>query len=173
MTSSLVKVFILYRYLSTSQGAGNGTPATRGRSHIDNVQLTIYLARGRKHIPLKDFLSVFIQIAPYSPREGPETQGSCKSRQKPNHLYSSLSTSRGAGNKISLITSYFSAWYSYLSTSRGAGNEGFDTALNPITAYSSLSTSRGAGNKVEVVSTTLASATVQIPIYLERGRKRS
>ena len=149
MTSSLVKVFILYRYLSTSQGAGNGTPATRGRSHIDNVQLTIYLARGRKHIPLKDFLSVFIQIAPYSPREGPETQGSCKSRQKPNHLYSSLSTSRGAGN------------------------EGFDTALNPITAYSSLSTSRGAGNKVEVVSTTLASATVQIPIYLERGRKRS
>ena len=38
------------------------------------------------------------RIATYLPREGPETQGSCKIRQKPNHLYSSLSTSRGAGN---------------------------------------------------------------------------
>ena len=44
------------------------------------------------------FLAQSESIDTYLPREGPETQGSCKSRQKPNHLYSYLSTSRGAGN---------------------------------------------------------------------------
>ena len=93
------RIIIGYSYLSTSRGAGNVIDSTLSFVKALNVYIPIHLARGRKRMVSRRLRLGNLSIAPYLPREGPETQGSCKSRQKPNHLYSSLSTSRGAGNR--------------------------------------------------------------------------
>ena len=84
-----------YRYLSTSQGAGKffsykygiflknyissreaGNAFTAFLAKISTIVVTpIYLARGRKQVALKVLVQSVIRIAPYLPREGPETKG--------------------------------------------------------------------------------------------------
>ena len=111
------------------------------------------------------------RIETYLPCEGPETHHKEKPSLFQQGIYSSLSTSRGAGNNSN--NCYFGKsifMYSYLSTSRGDGNltpaieitkvepnidtylprEGSETRHRylmgkRIHQYSSLSTSRGAG----------------------------
>ena len=86
--------------------------------------------------------------------------------------YRYLSTSRGAGNPSAsgaLMVVMFE--YRYLSTSRGVGNVFPFIFPFPIKQYSSLSTSRGAVNGFfDMMMSSFYF--VQLPIYLERGRKR-
>ena len=86
-------------------------------------------------------------IAPYLPREGPETEFLCK-EAPPFFVYSTLSTSRGAGNLEHIPQNDLNRLYSYLSTSRGAGNSSTTATSSLSCLYSSLSTSGGVGNLV-------------------------
>ena len=111
-----------------------------------HVQIPMYLERGRKLFVNIPVLFKLFSIAPYQPREGPETIA-FSSNLSQSSLYSYLSTSRGAGNILAFsLFLTWSKWYRYLSTSAGAGNG------NLV----------GQGSLVKYV---------QLPIYLERGRK--
>ena len=137
-----------YSYLSTSRGAGNSTGAGGvTNSAIDIVP--ICLARGRK-LKLVFFLPPFI------------------------NTYRYLSTSRGAGNQLEhfSMVRFVSKRYSSLSTSGGDGNTYRSIPLSDSQTYRYLSTSRGAGN-LKSCKPKYFSTSVQIPIYLERGRKHA
>ena len=113
-------------------------------------------------------------------------------------LYSSLSTSRGAGNTLRrchgdietnivylpiylesgrkqiplLFLDLVTVKYRYLSTSRGAGNVLTPSSIKAISSkYISLSTSGGAGNGTPSRFSALSLPCVYLPIYLGRGRK--
>ena len=134
-----------YRYLSTSREAGNSLALFT--LYLLCVQLPIYLARGRKLVVFNPTSLHRAGISPYLSREGPET-GSAQSSCSIGHSYSPLSPSRGAGNRKINALNKFKHKYIHLSPSRGAGN------LFVHAAFS------------------ICSVFVQIPIYLERGRKQ-
>ena len=63
----------MYRSLLPREGPEKRT--TVEIKAIPNVYLPIYVARGRKQVALKVLVQSVIRIAPYLPREGPETKG--------------------------------------------------------------------------------------------------
>ena len=74
---SLFLSYVPYSYLSTSRGAGN-VNETNSKSYDSNVQIPIYLARGRKLVNVESVSKKHIQsIDTYLPREGPETINIC------------------------------------------------------------------------------------------------
>ena len=112
------------------------------------VYLPIYLARGRKLIKQINCFRNCIHLYSYL-----STSRGAGNLSNPIRLnfelksYRYLSTSRGAGNL--LITTLYKTicrWYSYLSTSRGAGNLPIGGRPRIIIVYRYLSTTRGAGN---------------------------
>ena len=111
----------LYSSPSTSRGAGNNQFLL---IHLPTPCISTYLPREgpETNHPKMHECNFEPGITIYLPREGPETdqllvQGSLVFQL----LYSSLSTSRGAGNcPLTILTKVFSTSpYSYLSTSRG------------------------------------------------------
>ena len=135
-----------YRYLSTSRGAGNLLVIIFILLYL-YVQLPIYLARGRKRINVTPVIKEDFRIDPYLPREGPETMF----RSTKFQIKSRIATYLPREGPETLPKSPLGLQkhsYSYLSTSRGAGN---------MTSW---------GIQVPL------SLSVQLPIYLARGRKR-
>ena len=163
-----------YSYLSTSREVGNSLTCTitrlpswncvqipiylaRGRKRFSfhlsvsnqTVQLPIYLARGRKQVSLATlFFEKMFSIATYLPREGPETNAILQDHLH-TRTYRYLSTSRGAGNIVKRNESTFKLQCiaPYLP------REGPEPNILPRLCQE-------------------ANTRVQLPIYLERGRKR-
>ena len=136
------------------------------------VQLPINLARGRKQLIDELFLRLLaVQLPIYLERGRKLQTYYCTVRLTEKYRY--LSTSRGAGNfPVSSNTSLaIIPMYRPLSTSGEAGNRNpLSYPLDQGKLYSSLSTSKGAGNSPSG-SVVKVGFSVQIPIYLERGRK--
>ena len=190
----LLKLYRVYRYLTTSRGAGNLIPIYCIFTFFLCVYLPIYLSRGRKRFTYCTTNKCYDSISTYLPREGPETFLEIR-RQCSHPSYSYLSTSGGVGNvQVRQLKVLVQLMYSYLSTSRGAGNKNSALFVNATAVYPPISLERGRKQvalKVLVQSvirialylpregpeTLLAIFAkilqlVQIPIYLERGRKR-
>ena len=137
-----------YSSLSTSRGAGN-IKRTYFFVHFHFVQLPIYLARGRKHYHFIGYKIHLESIAPYLPREGPETF-TFKATSASIRVQLPIYLERGRKYEHYYVhTDSTVVLYRYQSTSRGAGNHFLqnEVCFEGEGGYSYLSTSRGAGNK--------------------------
>ena len=138
----------------------------------------------------------FFRIAPYLPREGPETFARI-AKLLPYQRYRHLSTSGGVGNLVSIMLIWARNCYRYLSTSRGAGNSFFikfiwiiifcidtylpregpginDDGINSYISYFCKEIARFEvfRNSIEP-QTRMFEGELALPIHLERGRKLS
>ena len=162
------------------------------------VQLPIYLERGRKLFRQFRCIFPYFGIDTYLPREGTETLSRplavkpstsikfCLTLKGPETIFSYKSNPLLS---ITCIDTYLPREGTETNTSQSFGRQGkvqlsvylargrklafFKHSIQRQSAYRYLSTSRGAGNhhSTSSISNNGLLNTVQLPIYLKRGRK--